>query len=102
TRSRDGGGRGRRRVRRVRTFERFRGAELGPQVSTGGREGNLAASSLVGRQAEWARLREAWEWAANGRASFARVTGVAGIGKSRLAEELLTWAERQGVATART
>ena len=56
----------------------------------------------MGRQAEWARLREAWEWAVNGRASFALVTGVAGIGKSRLAEELLTWAERQGVATAKT
>ena len=74
----------------------------GPEVSTGGRERNLAPSSLVGRQAEWARLREAWEWAVNGRASFALVTGVAGIGKSRLAEELLTWAERQGVATAKT
>jgi len=86
----------------VRSFERIRGAELGPRVSSGGREGNLAASSLVGRQAEWARLREAWEWAVDGRASFALVTGVAGIGKSRLAEELLTWAERQGVATART
>ena len=30
------------------------------------------------------------------------MTGDAGIGKSRLAEELLTWAERQGVITART
>jgi DNA-binding SARP family transcriptional activator len=41
----------------VRTFERIRGAELGPQVSTERREGNLAASALVGRQAEWARAR---------------------------------------------
>ena len=51
----------------VRTFERIRGAELG-LLSTERREGNLAASSLVGRQAEWARLREAWDWAVNGRA----------------------------------
>jgi len=86
----------------VRTFERIRATELGPETSAVRREGNLAASSLVGRQAEWARLREAWERAVNGRASFALVTGVAGIGKSRLAEELLTWAERQGVATAKT
>ncbi len=32
----------------VRTFERIRGAELGPQVPTGGREGNLAASGAGG------------------------------------------------------
>ena len=56
----------------------------------------------MGRQAEWSRLREAWERAVLGRACFALVTGDAGIGKSRLAEELLTWAQRQGVAAAKT
>ena len=86
----------------VRTYERIRDAEPGPQAPSGGRERAPAASSLVGRQAEWARLREAWERAVHGRAGFALVTGDAGIGKSRLAEELLTWAQRQGVATAKT
>ncbi len=86
----------------VRTYERIRGAEPGPPAPSGRREGTPAASSLVGRQAEWSRLREAWERAILGRACFALVTGDAGIGKSRLAEELLTWAQRQGVATART
>jgi len=85
----------------VRTHERIRGAEPGPPAPPGGREGTPAAS-LVGRQAEWARLREAWQRAMDGRAGFALLTGDAGIGKSRLAEELLTWAQRQGVATAKT
>ncbi len=86
----------------VRTHERIRDAEPGPPGSSGEREGLHVALSLVGRQAEWARLREAWDRVVHGRAGFALVTGDAGIGKSRLAEELLTWAQRQGVATAKT
>jgi DNA-binding SARP family transcriptional activator/predicted ATPase len=86
----------------VRAYERIRDAEPGPPAPAGRREGAPPAASLVGRQAEWARLRHAWARAADGRASFALVTGDAGIGKTRLAEELLTWARRQGVAAART
>jgi DNA-binding SARP family transcriptional activator/predicted ATPase len=87
----------------VSTYERIRAAEPGPTGRTGGTERpGLAVSALVGRRAEWSSLREAWDAAALGRASFALVTGDAGIGKSRLAEELLTWAQRQGVATAKT
>jgi tetratricopeptide (TPR) repeat protein len=85
----------------IRTYERIRGAEPGPPPS-GGPEGTPAASALVGRHSEWSRLRQAWERAVLGRASFALVTGDAGIGKSRLAEELLTWAQSQGVTTAKT
>ncbi len=85
----------------VRAAERIRDAEPIPPEPSGGRDAT-PATSLVGRQAEWARLREAWERAVQGQASFALVTGDAGIGKSRLAEELLTWARRQGVTTART
>jgi len=86
----------------VRTYERIRDAEPGPPEPSGEREGTPATPSLVGRQAEWASLRQAWERAVLGRACFALVTGDAGIGKSRLAEELLTWAQRQGVAAAKT
>ncbi len=86
----------------VRTHERIRDAQPGPPEPSGGREKGPVASALVGRKAEWARLREAWERATRGPAYFALVTGDAGIGKSRLAEELLTWAQRQGVAAAKT
>jgi DNA-binding SARP family transcriptional activator/predicted ATPase len=55
---------------------------------------------LVGRQQEFNRLTEAWKAAQDGRASFALVTGESGIGKTRLADELLTWASRRGVQTA--
>jgi len=55
---------------------------------------------LVGRQEEFNQLLEAWKVAQEGRASFALVTGESGIGKTRLAEELLMWASHRGVQTA--
>ena len=60
------------------------------------------ALRLVGRQAEWAALEHAWRLAAAGRAHCVLLTGEAGIGKTRLAEELLAWAEQQGLANAAT
>ncbi len=59
-----------------------------------------AASPLVGRNEEWARLLAAWRTAAAGRSHFILLVGEAGIGKTRLAEELLQWVGRQGIATA--
>lgn len=58
--------------------------------------------NLVGREREWHTLRTAWEKVAQGHANFCLISGEAGIGKTRLAEELLAWTERQGIATART
>ncbi len=85
-----------------RLHERIRSAEPGPGEPADERGRGAAVPPLVGRQAEWARLREVWERAAGGSTSFALVTGDAGIGKSRLAEELSSWVRRQGLATART
>ena len=58
--------------------------------------------ALVGREPEWKRLLETWCSAVQGRASFVMVTGDAGIGKTRLIEELLSHASRQGNSVART
>ena len=61
-----------------------------------------APLSLVGRQAEWQQLQSAWRRAASGEARLTLITGEAGIGKSRLAEELFNRASRQGLTVART
>jgi DNA-binding SARP family transcriptional activator len=60
----------------------------------------VGASPLVGRTAEWESLQAAWRRAAGGEAVLAMVAGEAGIGKSRLCEELRDWVGHQGIATA--
>jgi predicted ATPase/transcriptional regulator with XRE-family HTH domain len=60
-------------------------------------------SALIGREAEWQTLMGAWAKASRGQAAMVMLSGEAGIGKTRLTEELAHWAGRQGssVATAR-
>jgi tetratricopeptide (TPR) repeat protein len=57
---------------------------------------------LIDRQHEWEQLHAAWRQASAGAPGFVLVTGEAGIGKSRLAEELLTWANQQGIGVTKT
>jgi predicted ATPase/transcriptional regulator with XRE-family HTH domain len=59
-----------------------------------------AASALIGREAEWQTLMRAWTQASRGRAAMVMLSGEAGIGKTRLAEELVRWADRQGIGVA--
>jgi DNA-binding SARP family transcriptional activator/tetratricopeptide (TPR) repeat protein len=54
------------------------------------------AIPLVGREREWAQLREIWDKSAARRPHLILIKGEAGIGKTRLAEELAEWVSRQG------
>lgn len=60
---------------------------------------SLAATVLVGRREEWPVLQSAWRAAATS-PHLVLLAGEAGIGKTRLAEQFLQWAGRQGIATA--
>src|SRR5215211_3264545 len=62
--------------------------------------GAADARSFVGRIGERARLHEIWTASERGRAQLLVLTGDAGVGKTRLLEELRAWCERRGVATA--
>jgi DNA-binding SARP family transcriptional activator len=55
---------------------------------------------LVGRQREWQALLGAWRRAAEGGARCFLIRGEAGIGKTRLAEELIDWCRLNGVRAA--
>lgn len=57
-------------------------------------------AAFVGRQAQWEALLSAWRQAAAGKAQVVLISGEAGIGKTRLAEELLAWVQRQGIESA--
>jgi DNA-binding SARP family transcriptional activator len=52
---------------------------------------------LVGRRAEWHTMLDAWRAADAGQGRLLVIRGEAGIGKSRLAEELVDWCRRAGI-----
>lgn len=59
------------------------------------------AVTLVGRQLEWHKLLACcYSAVGGGRAQVVFVRGEAGIGKTRLVEEFVIWAQRQGIFTA--
>jgi DNA-binding SARP family transcriptional activator len=72
------------------------------RAATPAAAGHDAGPPLIGRHREWQNLVDAFRAATAGPPGFALITGVPGIGKSRLAEELMTWARRQGVTVAST
>jgi DNA-binding SARP family transcriptional activator len=58
-------------------------------------------SPLIGREREWTQLLQAWRTIAKGgEPHVVMISGEAGIGKTRLAEDLLQWATRQGITCA--
>jgi len=80
-------------------YERLLAAEEVPRMS-GTAPGRARESNLlVGRDDAWATLRRAWENAAGGSPHLALISGEAGIGKTRLAQEATRWARRHGIQT---
>ena len=78
-------------------YEQLLGAESRTPCAT---DAKAASSPLVGREKEWAQMLQAWRGvAAGGGPHVVMLCGEAGIGKTRLVEELLQWAARQGIAT---
>jgi len=73
-------------------YDRLLNQDGAPEAPAGG-----ARVPLVGRDRSWAELQRAWGRAAT-RPQLALIDGEAGIGKSRLAEELVKWIGRQGIA----
>ncbi len=67
-------------------------------------DGRVAApastQALIGRAPELDRLLEAWSTVRTGAGAVVSICGEAGIGKTRLASELLACADAQGAATA--
>lgn len=62
----------------------------------------VVATPLVGRNQAWAEVHATWQRAISGYAQLLLIKGEAGIGKSRLAEELVLYCAKQNVTTART
>ncbi len=57
---------------------------------------------LVGREPERQQLLQAWHQVQPRAAVLSLIIGEAGLGKTRLGEEMLQWADTQGIAVART
>lgn len=94
------------------TLERDLGVEPSPQtreayerilqLDNSPRIERHAAHSLplVGRHAEWRQLLAAWQRSGQGQRHLLLIQGEAGMGKTRLAEELAVRVRRQGYAVA--
>lgn len=74
-------------------YERLLAADARPATQP------LAAPPLVGRHSEWERLQTAWRTVMAGSSRAVILGGEPGIGKTRLTEDLLEWAARQGIAS---
>ncbi|MBA2397076.1 MAG: AAA family ATPase [Ktedonobacteraceae bacterium] len=83
-----------------KVYETLMQSDLPSRTLTGSLTSRGTAPPLLGRKAEWRQLLEGWRKAANGQQRIAILSGEAGIGKTRLAEEMEAWISRQGIATA--
>jgi len=79
-------------------YEQLLGAESQPSPAV---PSTTAFSPLVGREKEWGQMLRTWRAvAAGGGSHVLLLCGEAGIGKTRLVDDLVQWAARQGIACA--
>ena len=71
-----------------------------PGASAAGPASEAAVPRFIGRAMERRRLTELWREAARGGARLVLIAGEAGVGKSRLVDELASWCAHRGVAVA--
>jgi DNA-binding SARP family transcriptional activator len=81
-------------------YESLLQSDTSPKTSTGPLASRGTEAPLLGRKAEWRHLQEAWRKVAGGHPQIVILSGEAGIGKTRLAEEIEAWVSRQGMTTA--
>ncbi len=75
--------------------------ELAPQ-QLGSQSRSDDSIPLIGREREWEQLCDTWQTVEQNPPQMLWIMGEAGIGKSRLAEELIDWVKQQGGTTAHT
>jgi len=63
-----------------------------------GADARVEQPRLIGRADQWSPLLEAWRRAVLGQPRVMVMSGETGMGKTRLLQELLQWAGRQGIA----
>lgn len=80
-------------------YERLLQSVTTPPPTTPTAASHGSGIPLVGRRVEWDQMQSAWNKAANGQPHLILLAGEAGIGKTRLAEELEAWVRRQGMPT---
>jgi DNA-binding SARP family transcriptional activator len=76
------------------------GAPIAPGTRADAREDSSPTAPLIGRARELGRLRRIWSGVSGGRGAVVSICGDAGIGKTRLASEMLRFAAREGALTA--
>ncbi|HEY5004969.1 MAG TPA: AAA family ATPase, partial [Ktedonobacteraceae bacterium] len=80
-------------------YETLMQSDLPSRTLTGSLTSRGTAPPLLGRRAEWRQLLDGWRKMAKGQPRIVILSGEAGIGKTRLAEEMEAWVSRQGLAT---